>query len=115
MAQIVHALSESDWRSFQERGEYRPSSLDSQGFVHCSKPGQIVVVADVTHADSDDLVLLLLDESSLDSPVRYETSGDGASAYPHVYGPLTSDAVLDSYPFEQDETGYRLPDELLRR
>lgn len=114
MAHIVHALSESDWRSFQERGEYRPSSLDSQGFVHCSKPGQIVVVADVTHADSDDLVLLLLDESSLDSPVRYETSGDGASAYPHVYGPLTLDAVLDSYPFEQDETGYRLPDELLR-
>lgn len=114
MTHIVHALSRADWQSFQEHGEYRPSSLDTQGFVHCSKPGQIVVVADVNHADSAELVLLLLDESSLDSPVRYETSEDGESAYPHVYGPLTLDAVLDSFPFVQDETGYRLPGGLLR-
>jgi len=114
MSNIVHALSRSDWHSFQEQGEYHPDSLDSQGFVHCSKPGQIVVVADINHPDSDEMVLLLLDESRLDSPVRYETSGDGASAFPHVYGPLTLDGVVDSFSFEQDETGYRLPDGLMR-
>ncbi|QLD86166.1 DUF952 domain-containing protein [Natronomonas halophila] len=114
MPHIVHALPQSDWESFQKHGEYRPSSLDTQGFVHCSKPGQIVVVADYKHADSDKMVLLLLNEPSLDSPVRYETSGDGASAYPHVYGPLTLDAVVESFSFVQDETGFRLPDKLLR-
>ncbi|TKX35058.1 DUF952 domain-containing protein [Halorubrum sp. CGM5_25_10-8B] len=114
MPQIVHALSQSDWQSFQKHGEYRPSSLETQGFVHCSKPGQIVVVADANHSDSDEMVLLLLDESGLDSPVRYETSSDGASVFPHVYGPLTLDGVIDSFPFPQDETGYRLPDELLQ-
>lgn len=113
MSHIVHALSESDWESFQEQGEYRPESLDEHGFVHCSKPGQMVVVADYNHADSDEMVLLLLDGSSLDSPVRYESGENGASAYPHVYGPLTLDAVVESFPFVQDETGFRLPDELL--
>jgi uncharacterized protein (DUF952 family) len=60
------------------------------------------------------MVLLLLDESGLNSPVRYETSSDGASVFPHVYGPLTLDAVIDSFPFLKNETRYRLPDELLQ-
>lgn len=114
MTYVVHALSSSEWESFQETGEHRPSSLTSEGFVHCSKPGQMVVVADINHADDDDLVLLLLDESELDPPVRYESSDEGGSAFPHVYGPLSLDAVVDSFPFERDETGYRLPDDLLR-
>lgn len=114
MVSIVHALSRSDWQSFQERGEDRPDSLAEQGFVHCSKPGQIVAVADFNHPNSDEMVLLLLDESRIDPPVRYETTGENASsAYPHVYGPLTLDAVVESFPFVQDETGFRLPEDLL--
>jgi uncharacterized protein (DUF952 family) len=108
MSYIVHALTASDWAAFREAGTYRPPSLDADGFVHCSKPGQIVVVADTVHAAADDLVLLLLDESRLDAPVRYG-AGDGESAFPHVYGPLTLAAVVESFPFERDETGYRLP------
>ncbi|NHN41971.1 hypothetical protein G9C85_10060 [Halorubellus sp. JP-L1] len=60
------------------------------------------------------MVLILLAESNMDSSVRYETSGDGASAYPYVYGPQTLDAVIDSFPFVRNESGYRLSDELLR-
>jgi uncharacterized protein (DUF952 family) len=114
MASIVHTLSRADWQSFRETGEHRPDSLATEGFVHCSKPGQIVIVADINHATDDDMMLLVLDESNLDSPVRYESGDDGSSAFPHVYGPLSLDSVVDSFRFEQDETGYRLPDELLR-
>jgi uncharacterized protein (DUF952 family) len=110
---IVHALSQSDWEQFKEDGEYRPQSLETEGFVHCSKPGQMVYVADFVHADADAMILLLLDESRLSAPVRYETNEDGNSAFPHVYGPLTLDAVVDSFPFEQDDTGFRLPEGLL--
>ncbi|KAB1192574.1 DUF952 domain-containing protein [Haloferax sp. MBLA0076] len=113
MAHIVHMLSPSDWDTFEQTGEYRPNSLSEQGFVHCSKPGQIVVVADVAHAHRDEWVLLLLDESRLESPVRYETNEDGGSAFPHVYGPLTLGAVVDSFEFVRDETGFRLPDGML--
>ncbi|WP_200531526.1 DUF952 domain-containing protein [Halorubrum sp. LN27] len=115
MTYIVHVLSRADWDTFQDQEEYHPRSLDEQGFVHCSKIGQIGLVADYNHADDDELMLVLLDESHLDAPVRYETDGeDGKSAFPHVYGPLTLDAVIEIFPFEQDETGFRLPEDLLK-
>ena len=114
MSYIVHVLRRSEWQTFEQQGEYRPDSLAQDGFIHCSKLGQIVLVADYNHADDDDLVLLLLDESKIDPPIRYETDGeDGESAFPHVYGPLTLDSVADVYPFEQDETGFWLPETLL--
>ncbi|WP_161973220.1 DUF952 domain-containing protein [Halostella litorea] len=114
MTYIVHVLSRADWETFRDQGEYRPRSIDEEGFVHCSKLGQVGLVADYNHADDDELVLVLLDESRLDAPVRYETDGeDGKSAFPHVYGPLTMDAVIETVPFEQDETGFRLPENLL--
>lgn len=113
MAYNVYALSPSDWKTFERTGTYRPPSLDEEGFVHCSKPEQIVLVADTVHADSDEMVLLLLDEPRFESPVRYETNGDRNSAFPHVYGPLTLDTVVETFDFEQDETGFRLPKSLL--
>ncbi|RAW46978.1 hypothetical protein DQW50_00905 [Halorubrum sp. 48-1-W] len=59
MSYIVHVLPRSDWQTFERRGKYRPDSLAEAGFIHCSKPGQIVLVADYNHADEDDVVLLL--------------------------------------------------------
>jgi uncharacterized protein (DUF952 family) len=114
MPYIVHVLPQTDWQRFREQGKYRPDSLAERGFVHCSKPGQIVVVADYNHASDDEPVLLLLDESEIDAPVRYETDGDdGRSAFPHVYGPLKLESVVESFVFEQDGTGFRLPEKLL--
>lgn len=114
MSHIVHVLSWADWETFKRQGEYRPDSLAEDGFIHCSKIGQVVLVADYNHDDDDDVVLLLLEESQIDSPVRYETGGEGGkSAFPHIYGPLTLEPVAETYPFEQDETGFRLPETLL--
>ncbi|ERH09539.1 MAG: hypothetical protein J07HX64_01297 [halophilic archaeon J07HX64] len=38
---------------------------------------------------------------------------DGESPFPHVYDPLKLEYVVESARFEQDETGFRLPEELL--
>lgn len=114
MSYIVHVLSRADWDTFRNKEEYRPESLDKQGFVHCSKLGQIGLVADYNHAGDDELMLILLDEDRLNVPIQYETDGeDEKSAFPHVYGPLTLGAVVETFPFEQDETGFRLPENLL--
>lgn len=159
---IVHALPADEWAAAEAAGAYRPPSLAEEGFVHCSKPGQIVVVADQIHAGVDELVLLAIDESRLDVPVRYESpaattpsnaesdgetdvgtgtasdtgagdptpdaaggtadqpddvsaddGGQPASRFPHVYGPIPTDAVIAALPFERDATGFRLPAALL--
>lgn len=112
MPYIGHVLSRDDWRQFEQAGQYRPASLDQQGFIHCSKLGQVGVVADCNF--EEELVLLVIDETRVDPPVRYETNErDPPSPFPHVYGPLELSAVVASAPFEPDDAGYRLPDRLL--
>jgi uncharacterized protein (DUF952 family) len=42
---IVHLTDEEIWNEAERIGEYRPNSLASQGFIHCSTPDQYVLVA----------------------------------------------------------------------
>jgi len=91
-------------------GQYRPPSLDEEGFVHCSTPEQILDVAARFYAGRDDLHLLCLDADRLAAEVRYEALGEATEPYPHVYGPVDRDAVVDAVPFPSDGDGFSLPE-----
>ena len=51
------------------------------------------------------LVLLVIDRLRLTAPVRDERSVGGEECFPHIYGPLNSDAVTDVLPFEPSDDG----------
>lgn len=86
----------------------RGRSLAAEGFIHCSLPHQVCGVAGAFYGDVAELVLLAIDPSRLDVPVRLEAPGPGAPAYPHIYGALPVHAVLAAYPLTRDPSG-RLP------
>ncbi len=44
---------------------------------------------------STDLLLLHIDETRLAAPVRFEQLGDTPEVFPHVYGPIPLDAVIE--------------------
>jgi uncharacterized protein (DUF952 family) len=54
----------------------------------------VKTVADLFYRDRDDVVLLTIDPRLLDSPVVVETPDGGDEGYPHVYGPLPLEAVV---------------------
>ena len=59
------------------------------------------------------LVLLCLDETRIESEVLYEGSTEDGPRFPHVYGPINLDAVVDVVDLLQDPGGrYRLPPEI---
>jgi uncharacterized protein (DUF952 family) len=103
---VLHIVGRGDW---DPDDEYRPDSLDGEGFVHCSDPDQVVGVADARYAGRDDLELLCLDVERLDPEVRYEALGDVEEPYPHVYGPVNPEAVVDVVPFSAGDDGFSLP------
>jgi glutathione S-transferase len=76
--------------------EYRGStigeSLDDVGFVHCSTAAQLQATADLFYRGRDDVVLLSIDPTRLDVPVRFEEIASGES-FPHIYGPVARAAV----------------------
>ncbi len=110
MDQIVHIYSTEDWKSAQIAGEYRAESLKTEGFIHCSRPEQVVEVANRYYAGRFDLLLLWIDPTKLTAELRWEPSeGD---VYPHLYGHLNLDAILTSTEFPPDTDGVfrSLPD-----
>lgn len=104
MDQIVHICSQEDWRAAQAAGEYRAASLQTEGFIHCSRPGQVVAVANRYYAGSTDLLLLWIDPARLVTELRWEPSqGD---IYPHLYGALNLEAIVRVSDFPSDHGGY---------
>lgn len=103
MDTLFHICDRADWREAQGSGEYRAASLDGEGFIHCSTAGQAAATADRFYRGRRGLVLLVIDPARVRPPVRYEAAG--GSLFPHVYGPLNLDAVVDVRGFEPGEDG----------
>lgn len=109
---IVHIAPRARWEEARASGTYRAQSLTSQGFIHCSKPQQVVAVANAVYRGQRDLVLLCIDEAKLHAPVRYEPAGSG-ELFPHLYGPLNAGAIVRVIPIEPGpDGGFTLPAEL---
>ncbi len=100
---IVHICTRSDWEKADAVGEYRADSLETEGFIHCSRLEQVLGVVNRFYADVPDLVLLWIDPSRLDSEIRWEPA-DG-DVFPHLYGQLEVEAVVSVKDLIPDSDG----------
>ncbi|MFK3984683.1 DUF952 domain-containing protein [Micromonospora sp. NPDC050397] len=95
---IYKLLSAAEWADAETGGRYDGSAVDRQdGFVHLSAQDQVVETAARHFADQADLVLLTVDPDRLGTELRWEPSRGGA-LFPHLYGPLPTDAVVAAAP-----------------
>ena len=109
---IVHIVSQSVWNEAQAAGEYRGDTLETEGFIHCSTPEQVVEVANLRFRARTDLCLLVIDPTRVNPKILYEDGGNG-KMYPHIYGPLNLSAVRAVIPFRPVSEGtFALPAEL---
>ena len=109
---ILHLASNNAWLGAVKSGIYRADSLSTQGFIHCSKPSQIVGVANTFYRGQHGLVLLVIDPSKLEAGLKWEppaepepTHAREGDLFPHIYGPLNIDAVTEIIPFEPAADG----------
>ena len=96
---ILHITTEREWADAKAVGAYTADSLAMEGFIHCSKPEQVVWVANQRFRGRTDLVLLHIDPSRLAARVLYENLEGGEQLFPHVYGPIPVSAVVGVTPF----------------
>ena len=112
MALLLHITSRPEWDRARFNGVYRSPSLDTEGFIHCSTPQQVLKVANDRFRGRDDLVLLCIDSSRVQAPVQFDTVETG-ERFPHIYGPLNAEAVTRTLAFRPGPDGqFQLPDEL---
>jgi uncharacterized protein (DUF952 family) len=115
---ICHITTRDAWEAAQSAGEFRSPEFDTIGFIHCSTPEQVVLVANAFFRGQSGLVMLMIDPAKLKSPVRWEpphTTGRlpgfmHGSVYPHVYGPINVDAVARIVQLVPSDTGsFKMP------
>jgi len=103
----------NEWRQLLESGRFLGSPDDLRdGFIHLSGPDQVARTAAKFFADRTDLMLLTVNPDRLGGALRWEVSGSGA-IYPHLYAPLTLEAVVAAVPLRLGPDGHHvLPAEL---
>jgi uncharacterized protein (DUF952 family) len=115
---IYHLTSRQAWQAAQPRGDYRVESLASEGFIHCSTETQILPVAEKYYKGQPGLLALKIDPALLSSELRWEPPSGGSppagvaegELFPHVYGPINLDAIVNVYDLETNPDGsYKTP------
>jgi phosphopantothenoylcysteine decarboxylase / phosphopantothenate---cysteine ligase len=100
---VIHICQRQEWELARQKGVYAPASLEAEGFIHFSRPRQVLPVVNRFFAHLPDLVLLWIDPRMLNKPLRWELA-DG-DLFPHLYNPLNLEAVTRVLDLRPDEDG----------
>lgn len=100
---IFHIAERAYWDEATKSGTYRRStrgrSLEEEGFIHCADEHQVPGVAAAFFAGCSDLLLLVIDPAKVSAELRREQPAGTDQHFPHIYGPLNVDAVVEARPF----------------
>lgn len=96
---IYHIVSAADWASQESRPTYEAGSLQTEGFIHFSQKEQVSGVLSRYYQNVPNLLLLHVDADKLTHELRYELSTND-ELFPHLYGPLTKEAVITIEPIK---------------
>ncbi len=94
---LLHIISTAGWAAARSAGSVRPA--EGEEFVHCSDRGVTHVTANKFFHGQGGLLLLVVDPQRLDVPVRWEPVADSPLWFPHVYGPIPVEAVVEVHDF----------------
>eukprot|EP00761_Pharyngomonas_kirbyi_P001447 gb/GECH01001451.1/.p1 GENE.gb/GECH01001451.1/~~gb/GECH01001451.1/.p1 ORF type:complete len:144 (+),score=33.02 gb/GECH01001451.1/:1-432(+) len=129
---IYHITTKTEWQAAQQSqpetlkqtnydnhnlNYYRHSSLETEGFIHCSTYSQIVGTLNRFFRSTEPSSLVILkiktdelipDSSSTSSnPLVYEQADPSLPPFPHVYAPIPIAAVVGTlYPQKNEDGDY---------
>jgi uncharacterized protein (DUF952 family) len=100
MPEILRITPRDKWEQAVAEGEYRSDDLATERFIHCSSPEQLPWVAETFYKGQAGLVVLRIDTERLKPPLKWENPQDSSNPFPHVYGPINTEAVVGAVPLE---------------
>ena len=103
-----HLVPKTYYESCDPNAPYKPGDFDKDGFIHCTDGiDNVVEIGDRYYKDrAGAWLLLVIERTKVDAPVRYE---DPERLYPHIYGALNRDAIVEVVPIERAPDGTFLP------
>ena len=92
---IYHITTKLEWEHALTIGKYEAASLQNEGFIHMSHLHQIEGVLERYFQGKTELVKLNVDETKLIAEIKNELSPSLQESFPHVYGAINLDAVVE--------------------
>lgn len=107
---------------------YQTPTLAEEGFIHCTAGVEkLVEIANTYFADlRDELLALEIDPARLTAPLRFEppiapahtttspaqrAAAERDTLFPHIYGPLDRQAIVNCIALQRDPTGrWQMPE-----
>lgn len=99
-----HLVPLEVWEARGGEATYLPDAFEADGFIHTTNGLEpLLQVANLFYrSDPREYLVLAIDTGRLASELRYD---DKDEIYPHIYGPLNTDAVLGRLAVERDADG----------
>ena len=99
-----HLVAREVWEAQDPAAAYRHTSLESEGFIHCTDGAEALRDTANRHYGTDPrpFLVLTVDLDAAGSPWRIDEPG---SPYPHLYGPIDRAAILDVRPMPREADG----------
>ena len=92
---IYHVTTLKEWEAAKIKNEYKPVNFEQDGFIHCSVEKQIPGVLDRFYKGQTGLVKLKIEKEKVQRPVLFELAIDLDELFPHIYGALNLDSVVE--------------------
>lgn len=102
---ILHCMKENEWNKVKNKKSFGKKDLKKYGFIHCSKIEYFWRVAPNFKDIKEPLVLICIEENKLESEIKYEDSDNCGRYYPHIYGEINTDSVVQVLPFLRNDSG----------
>lgn len=91
---IYHFTTLQQWELAQDIGFYEPEGFAEEGFIHCATEAQTEGVLQRYFAQHQNLVKLVIDTHRLTQKLQYDKSETVGEEFPHIYGQLNIEAVV---------------------
>ncbi|PES73387.1 hypothetical protein CN327_19680 [Bacillus cereus] len=106
---ITKVITKRNWEIAKTNREINEASLKDEGFIHCSLLDQALIVAEKHFSHEEDVLLLTIDPSLIKAETKYELASNGQE-YPHVYGVINIEAIVDVVPVFKERGKFLLPE-----
>lgn len=99
-----HLVPAPVWEARGGAPTYVPEAFEQDGFIHTTNGlDPLLQVANMFYTgDARPYMVLVLDTTKLTSELRYDDEGH---IYPHIYGPLNTDAVVGTLAVDREADG----------
>lgn len=93
---IYHLAEPGCWLSQLDSDEYLPDEFDKDGFIHTSHLEQVRETYERYYSGKE-MLLLSINSNYLKEKLLYEEAPSRNESFPHIYGPLNKESVLDIF------------------